>query len=100
VVLVTASHVIVICVQCVLFLFRMDPRYGWYQPEQQGPALAVWDRIWKSHVRLYLFYCTHTRIQYFATLILAKILWVGDHNIIPNPLVSVCLTSITVGGRS
>ena len=25
----------------------MDPNIGWFQPEQQGPALNLWNSIWK-----------------------------------------------------
>lgn len=25
----------------------MDPSIGWFQPEQQGPALDLWNSIWK-----------------------------------------------------
>ena len=25
----------------------MDPNIGWFQPEQQGPALDMWNSIWK-----------------------------------------------------
>lgn len=25
----------------------MDPNLGWYQPEQEGPALVEWSSIWK-----------------------------------------------------
>ena len=26
----------------------MDPRVGWFQPEQLGPARTLWDRIWST----------------------------------------------------
>jgi len=25
----------------------MDPKLGWYQPEQQGPSKDLWSRIWE-----------------------------------------------------
>lgn len=26
----------------------MDPKLGWYQPEQCGPAKDLWERIWEN----------------------------------------------------
>lgn len=31
----------------LLLLKMMDPNLGWYQPEQQGPALELWNSLWK-----------------------------------------------------
>lgn len=28
----------------------MDPKIGWFQPEQEGPAKEFWMRIWDSHI--------------------------------------------------
>lgn len=28
----------------------MDPKIGWFQPEQDGPAKEFWMRIWDSHI--------------------------------------------------
>lgn len=30
----------------------MDPKIGWYQPEQEGPAKDFWTRIWDAHTGL------------------------------------------------
>lgn len=27
----------------------MDPKIGWFQPEQEGPAKDFWQRIWDAH---------------------------------------------------
>lgn len=32
----------------IRFLF-MDPKIGWFQPEQEGPAKDFWTRIWDAH---------------------------------------------------
>jgi len=28
----------------------MDGKIGWYQPEQQGPAKDLWERVWARHI--------------------------------------------------
>lgn len=28
----------------------MDPKIGWFQPEQEGPAKEFWMRIWDFHI--------------------------------------------------
>lgn len=30
----------------------MDPKIGWFQPEQFGPAKDFWTRIWDAHTGL------------------------------------------------
>ncbi|XP_054709824.1 terminal nucleotidyltransferase 4B-like isoform X2 [Uloborus diversus] len=30
----------------------MDPAIGWFQPEQYGPALSLWNEIWSTHQRV------------------------------------------------
>ena len=33
---------------CPLVNNMMDPSIGWFQPENKGPALTLWVKLWKS----------------------------------------------------